>query len=313
MGGKKDFNFDNYFNAGAMEQLFDQGKKIAPTKKEVDIVKKSDGDTRMLPLSSLVEYKNHTYKVLDNEDMADLVDSIKDYGIILPLLVRAEGKKYEVLSGHRRMFAAKKLKLKEVPCKVLSVDDDMADIIMADTNLARETILPSEKAKTYKLRLEAAVRQGKKPASELEVIAEESPDSLSKIKRYLRVATLSPTLLDMIDEGRIPVIAGVTLSSLSPQHQDVVEDALLKSDKDLTLKTAEKLKTASTRGLTMETADSIINGNLKPRATKKQAPKAKLTEDMIADAVPKDIMELPLEERVAYYKKAIKAYAKNAN
>lgn len=307
---KNDFSFSNFMDTEELEKLMDEIPEVSPTKEEVKIVKEAEGDERMLKTSSLVDYHNHTFKVLDNEDMDMLVDSIKDYGILLPLLVRAEKNgKYEIVSGHRRKHAADILGIEEVPCKVIDVDDDMADIIMADTNIAREIILPSEKAKTYKVRLDAAVRQGKKKAEELEEIADESPDSLSKIKRYLRIAKLSPALLEMIDEGKIPVVAGVTLSSLSEKHRDIVEDVLLETGKEVSLKTADDLKKASARGLTEDTARSIIVGEVKPRA-KKPASKEKFTEDMLSDVVPSSILEMPLPERVSFYKTAIEEYVK---
>lgn len=291
-----------------LEVLNTPNSKIAPTEKEVELVKSAEGDVLMIPLSQLTGYHNHTFKVLDNNDMAQLVDSIRDYGIILPLIVREQnGGKYEIISGHRRRFAAEKLGLEAVPCKVMDLDDDMADIVMADTNIARETILPSEKAKTYKVRLEAAIRQGKKTEAELKNMADESPDSPSGIRRYLKLNDLSPALLDSVDDGSIPVTAGVILSELSPAHQQTIADIASESEVFPTLKTAEQLKKASARGLSRETAEAILTGKRQARSSAKKP--RKLTEDMLLDAVPDRIKELPLDERVDYYKKAISAYA----
>ena len=286
------------------------GGTLAPTKKEIEIARSGEGDIRSIPLKDLVTYHNHTYKVLDNEDMDILVDSIRDYGILLPIIVRElNGGKYEIISGHRRRFAAEKLGLSEVPCRVLDLDDDMEDIVMADTNIARETILPSEKARTYKVRLEAAVRQGKRQADELKAIAEESSDSDSNVRRYLKLNDLSPALLDKVDEGKLPVTAGVILADLSASHQEVITDIVADKEIAISLKEAEKLKKAAARGLTRETAESILAGKLNPRTKKKKAKKESVTEAMFLDAVPEEVKELPTEERAEYYKAAIRAFA----
>ena len=310
MASKKNkFDLFNIVDEDLLESLRSSGdESIAPTEKEVDIVKTAEGEVITLPISSLVEYHNHTYKVLDNADMDVLVDSIRDYGIILPLIVREiNDGKYEIVSGHRRHFAAKKLGLTEVPCKVTVLDDDMADIIMADTNIAREQILPSEKAKTYRVRLDAAVRQGKKTMEEIKNIADDAPDSARQIQRYLKLAELDPSLLDMVDAGSIPVTAGVTLSDLSKKHQKLVAEVAISSGHSPSLKDAENLKKAASRGLTAESATDILLGKKKPKAASKPK-KPVLKEEMFWDAVPDDIKKLPLDQRVEHYKKAIKAY-----
>lgn len=309
---KKNFDIFNIVDDSLLDSLQASGDKaVAPSKKEVELIKTGEGDVVSIPISKLVEYHNHSYKVLDNEDMATLVDSIKDYGVLLPLIVRElGGNRYEIISGHRRRFAAEKLGIKELPCKVMDLDDDMADIVMADTNIARETILPSEKAKTYKVRLEAAVRQGKKTMDELKTISDDAPDSVRQIQRFLKLNDLTDDLLDRVDSGEIPVTAGVILAGLSKDHQSAVYEVSNITAHPITLKDAESLKKAASRGLTKETIESILAGERKPRAAKKtmKAEKKSLTEDMLMDVVPDEIKNLPLEERVDYYKAAIKAY-----
>lgn len=305
---KKNFDIFNIVDEDLLASLrASDDESIKPSEKEVELIKSGDGDIVSIPVSELVEYHNHTYKVLDNADMDTLVDSIKDYGILLPLIVRKLDNKYELISGHRRCFAAKKLGLKEVPCKVMDLDGDMADIIMADTNIAREQILPSEKARTYKVRMEAAIRQGKKSGDELKTISEDAPDSVRQIQRYIKLADLDPELLDMVDDGSIPVTAGVILADLSAKHQAVARDAVKKTSHFPTLKDAENLKKASARGLTEETAAAVLAGEKKPRKAAK--PKKEVVkEDMFWDAVPDEIKALPLDQRVEHYKAAIKAY-----
>lgn len=280
---KEEFNFfgSEYFGGGdALSAMVEDKKISAPSEKDIEILEEADGVFTELPIKELIDYSNHTFSVEDDEEMDMLVDSIKDYGIFVPLIVRKIGKnKYETLSGHRRKYAAKKAGLKTVPCKIVEVDDDMADIIMADTNISRETIKPSEKAKTYKVRFDAAVRQGKKKQEGLSEMAEDAPDSIPSIRRYIKIATLRPALLDLIDENKIPVNAGVNLASLSAKHQDIVVEVLDGMENpEITLKMSEDIKKAAQRGLTKETAEAVMGGKVKPRnssATKK-SPAANL-------------------------------------
>ena len=290
--------------------LRETNSKIAPSEKEAELVTSGKGELREIPTAELRPYHRHTFRVLDDDDMAELVDSIKDNGIVTPISVRElNGGGFEILAGHRRHFAATKLGLEMVPCLIVDADDDMADIIMADSNLARTTILPSEKAHTYKVRLEAAVRQGKRTEAELKALADESPDSLTGIRRYLKLNDLTPALLDKVDDGSIPLTAGVTLAGFSESHQKAVETVITENDIPLSIKDVEKLKKATARGLTRETVESVLKGKLTPRAAKKKQPKAPVfKEDMLADVVPDSIKELPLEDRVEYYKAAIRAF-----
>ena len=285
MASKKKNEFD-FFNSeylgggGALSAMIEDKKINAPSEKDIEILEEVDGVFTDIPLKELIDYSNHTFSVIDDEEMDLLVDSIKDYGIFVPLIVRKlSAHKYETLSGHRRKYAAKKAGLDTVPCKIVEVDDDMADIIMADTNISREVIKPSEKAKTYKVRFDAAVRQGKKKQEGLSEMAEDAPDSIPSIRRYIKIATLRPALLDLIDESKIPVNAGVNLASLSPKHQDIVIEVLDEMEApEITLKMSEDLKTAAQRGLTKETAKAVIGGKVKPRksASAKKSPTANI-------------------------------------
>lgn len=270
---KNEFNFfdSEYFGGDALGAIIGEEKKTT-SRKEREIIEEAAGYYAELPVSELIDYSNHTFSVEDNEDMDILVDSIKDYGIFTPLTVRQISEnKYEVLSGHRRKHAAKKAGLDKVPCKIIEADDDMADIIAVDTNLSRSTIKPSEKAKSYKVRFDAAVRQGKKKMDSMNEIAGEATDSMQSIRRYLKLATLSPTLLFMIDDEKIPMNAGVNLAALSEKHQDLVTEVLVETGSGLTLKMSEDLKTAAARGLTEEKVRAIICGGSKARKTKKES------------------------------------------
>lgn len=186
-----------------------------------------------LPVSSLIPFKNHPFKVLDNEEMERLVESIKENGVLSPVIVRtakeAHGK-FEIISGHRRIHAAKRAGLSSVPAIVRDYDDDTAAILMVDSNLQREHILPSERAFAYKMRYEAMKHQGKKLQEESkrsdDKMAQETGVSARQIHRYIRLTNLIPDLLNMVDSGRIGIAQAETLSFLSEGSQKIVAAVL---------------------------------------------------------------------------------------
>ena len=175
-----------------------------------------------LPIDKLHPFEGHPYKVLDNEEMNDLISSIQESGILSPLLVRPLEEttdEYEVISGHRRLHAAQKAGLETVTAFIHAIDRDAASILLVDSNLHREHILPSEKAFAYKLKYEAMRHQGTSSqfGTKLrtdEQIAKESGESRNQIQRYIRLTHLGPKLLDLVDQGRIAFSVGVELSYL---------------------------------------------------------------------------------------------------
>jgi len=191
-----------------------------------------------LPVDKLHPFKDHPYKVQDNEEMDALVESIRENGIMSPLIVRpmdgAENE-YEVVSGHRRLHAAEKAEITEVPALIYALDRDAAAIAVVDSNLHREHILPSEKAFAYKMKLEALKHQGKRTdltsdrvgrkLETADVIAEEADDSKSQVRRYIRLTHLIPELLAYMDEGKMALSVGVELSYLYEEHQRAVAEA----------------------------------------------------------------------------------------
>ena len=190
-----------------------------------------------ISINKLHEFKDHPYKVLDNDEMNELIISIQEHGILSPLIVRPlEGaiNEYEIISGHRRFHAAQKAGLTEVPAFIYAVSRDEAAIMLVDSNLHREHILPSEKAHAYKLKMEAMKRQGKRTdltSSQVgtklradERMAENADDSARQIQRYIRLTYLIPELLDLMDEGKIAFSVGVELSYLPVEiQQDLLE------------------------------------------------------------------------------------------
>ena len=185
-----------------------------------------------ISINKLHEFKDHPYQVLDNEEMNSLIESVQQQGIMTPLIVRpleCTTNEYEIISGHRRFRAAQKAGLKEVPAFIRPVSRDEAAIMVVDSNLHREHILPSEKAFAYKLKYDALKRQGKRTdltSSQVgtklrtdKIIAIEAGESRNQIQRYIRLTNLIPELLELMDEGKIAFSVGVELSYLSPEIQ----------------------------------------------------------------------------------------------
>lgn len=226
----------------------------------------------MLNPADISDFPNHPFKVKQDEAMAEMVDSVKQYGVLVPALVRpkADGG-YEMVAGHRRKFAATLAELPEIPCIVRDLTDDEATIIMVDSNLQRETILPSEKAFAYKMKLEAMKRQAGRPKNSArlepnlkgtrsnEELAASSPDSRSQIQRYIRLTELIPSVLDMVDSGKIAFRPAVELSYLSKEQQQSLHDTMECEDCTPSLAQAIKMEEFSRDGkLTEEVILSIM-------------------------------------------------------
>lgn len=223
--------------------------------------------------ADISDFPNHPFKVKQDEAMAEMVDSIKQYGVLVPALVRpkADGG-YEMVAGHRRKCAATLAGITEMPCIVRNLTDDEATIIMVDSNLQRETILPSEKAFAYKMKLEAMKRQGQrsdltsaplepklKGSRSNEELAASSPDSRSQIQRFIRLTELIPSVLDMVDSGKIAFRPAVELSYLSKEQQQSLYDTMECEDCTPSLAQAIKMKEFSRDGkLTEEVILSIM-------------------------------------------------------
>ena len=212
--------------------------------------------------ADISDFPNHPFKVKQDEAMAEMVDSVKQYGVLVPALVRpkADGG-YEMVAGHRRKCAAMLAGITEMPCIIRNLTDDEATIIMVDSNLQRETILPSEKAFAYKMKLEAMKRQGQrsdltsaplepklKGSRSNEELAASSPDSRSQIQRYIRLTELIPPVLDMVDSSKIAFRPAVELSYLSKEQQQSLYDTMECEDCTPSLAQAIKMKEFSRDG-----------------------------------------------------------------
>ena len=225
-----------------------------------------------ISINKLHEFRDHPYQVLDNEEMNSLIESVQQQGIMTPLIVRPlEGStdEYEIISGHRRFRAAQKAGLTEVPAFIRPVSRDEAAIMVVDSNLHREHLLPSEKAFAYKLKAEALNHQGKRndltseqlaPKLSTELIAEQEGTSKDTVKRYIRLTKLIPDILKMVDEQRIAFSVGVELSYLTEYEQQDLFEAVELEDKTPSLSQAIQMKKLSQAGkLDSETISKVIS------------------------------------------------------
>ena len=227
-----------------------------------------------MPLSDLHPFEGHPFKVLDDELMEQTVESIKQIGVVSPLIVRPDPEGgFEILSGHRRLHAAQLAGLETVPVIVKEMDDDAAIILMVDSNLQRENILPSERAFSYKMKLEAMKHQAGRPSKEndsqlgnnfgklsSEEMAEELGTSKNQIFRYIRLTNLIPEILDMVDEKKIAFNPAVELSYLKPSEQKEFLEAMDYAQASPSLSQAQRLKKLSQEGgCTLDAMCEVMN------------------------------------------------------
>ena len=194
-----------------------------------------------IPIGEITDFPNHPFQVKMDESMMDMAESVKQYGVLVPALVREKtGGGYEMIAGHRRKMASELAGKKEMPCIIRNVTEDEAVLIMVDSNLQREEILPSEKAFAYKMKLEAMNRQGKRtdltstPSVAKfrtnETLAKEVGESRETIRRYIRLTELIPPILDMVDNGKVAMRPAVELSYLPKEQQEILYDTMKSED-----------------------------------------------------------------------------------
>lgn len=267
-----------------------------------------------ISINKLHEFKDHPYKVLDNDEMNRLIESVQEQGITSPLIVRPlEGttNEYEIISGHRRFRAAQKAGLSEVPAFIRPVSRDEAAIMLVDSNLHREHILPSEKAYAYKMKYDALKRQGKRTdltSSQVEtklrtdkIIAIEAGESRNQIQRYIRLTNLIPELLELMDEGKMAFSVGVELSYLSVNMQFYVLDVIEREDCTPSYSQAFHMHKAMREGtISFQYIDSLMSAE-KPN----QREVLKISAERVRDFVPKNYNEKQTEEFIV---KAVEHY-----
>ena len=260
--------------------------------------------TYVYSLDNISPMANNPFGVRDDEDMEALVESIRQFGVLNPIIVRERrrlGDKYEIVSGHRRYEACKRLEKFDIPVIVRELDDDEAVLTMVDSNLHRERLLPSEKAFAYKMKLDALKHQGARkdltseqvaPKLSAEIIAEQENTSKDTVKRYIRLTKLVKPLLDMVDEGKIALTPAEKLSYLTEEEQQSLYELMQDSEISPSLSQAVKLKEMSAKG--MLDADTLFEIMTKPKANQKETLKMDMGKlrDFFPDSTPKDMTEL---------------------
>ena len=213
----------------------------------------------MLPVSELHDFPGHPFQVRDDEEMEKLAESITQHGVLMPGLVRPRAAGgYEIVAGHRRKFASMKAGMREMPVIVRDMDDDTAVILMVDSNVQRENVLPSEKARAYKIKLDAMKRQGERTdltsagirqkLSSVQKIADDAGEGKTKIQQYIKINDLIPELLEMVDGNEIKFNPAYELAFLRPEEQAVLYDILQAEEVTPSLSQAQRLKRASQEG-----------------------------------------------------------------
>ena len=269
-----------------------------------------------IPLEEIYDFPNHPYKVKDDEDMMNLVESIREYGVITPAtLRRKEDGRYEILSGHRRKRACELVGIKTLRAEIVEMSIDEAVIFMVDSNLQRTTILPSEKAFSYKMRLEAMNRQAGRPKKENltpvvsnkirtnEMLGEKVGESREQIRRYIRLTELIPELLSLVDEGKIALRPAVEISYFPKELQEcLLENMQLEQCSPSHAQTLKMKRMFEEKKLTPEVIESIMQEE-KPN----QKEKLVLRDKRVQSLFPKD---LPYSKREEYIIRAMEHYAK---
>ena len=258
-----------------------------------------------IPLSELHPFKNHPFKVKDDESMMETADSIRQYGVLVPAIARPDPEGgYELVAGHRRHRASELAEKETMPVIVRDLDDDAATIIMVDSNLQRESLLPSERAFAYKMKLEAVKHQGARTdltsaqvgpkLTAAEKIAENSPDSKSQIKRYIRLTELIPKLLDMVDEKKIAFNPAYELSFLKKEEQVQLLDAMDSEQATPSLSQAQRLKKFSQEGhLSIDVMRAIMG-----EEKKSDLDKVTFTSDTLRKYFPKSYTPQRMQETI---------------
>ncbi len=268
--------------------------------------------------AEISDFPNHPFQVRQDEDMAEMVESVKKYGVLVPALVRPkEDGGYEMVAGHRRKFAAALAGVAEIPCIVRNLTDDEAIIVMVDSNLQRERILPSEKAFGYKMKLDAMKRQAGRPSKEnsvplgqnfegktsRELLAAKSPDSNTQIQRFIRLTELIPPVLQMVDDGKIAFRPAVELSYLSKDQQQTLCETMECEDCTPSLAQAIKMKEFSKDGkLTDEVILSIMQEEKPNQKEQFKMPKERISK-YFAPGTPSQKIEDTIVKALELYRK----------
>ena len=261
-----------------------------------------------IPLSELYPFPDHPFSVRDDDSMKETVESVKEYGVLMPAIARPrEGGGYELVAGHRRKHACELAGLDTMPVIVRDLDRDTAIIFMVDSNIQRENILPSEKAKAYKMKLDAIKRQGARRdltctqvgyksdgKKSVQVVAEEAGESRSQIQRYVRLNDLSPQLQQMVDDKKIAMTPAVEISYLKPEEQELLVETIESEQATPSLSQAQRMKKLSQSGkLDEDTMLGIMSEEKKP-----EVDKIVLTSDTLHKYFPRSYTPKQMQDTI---------------
>ena len=254
---------------------------------------------QLINIDLINDFNNHPFKVLRDERMQEMIESVKEYGVLVPAIIRpVENGFYEMVAGHRRKASSLHAGLDSLPCLVRQMSDEEATIIMVDSNLQREEILPSEKAYAYRMKLEAIKSQGKrryltsvetqqklKGVSSRELLSRNSSDSQDKIRAYIRLTELTPTLLEMVDQGKIALRPAVEISYLSKEKQESLFATMESEDCTPSLAQAIKMKQSEQKSMLNDEVIMSIMSEQKPNQIEHfKMPRARISRFFPADA-----------------------------
>ena len=270
----------------------------------------------LLPLSELHDFPNHPFKVRDDEAMQETTESIRQYGVLVPAIVRPrEDGGYEIIAGHRRRRGSELAGLSAMPCIVRRMDDDTATILMVDSNIQRENILPSERAQAYKMKLEAIRRKAGRPAKgaenlpedncdqvghnfdgkrSVEIVADEAGESKSQVQRYIRLTELTPELQQMVDEKKIGMTPAVEISYLKPEEQQMLLTAIDSEQATPSLSQAQRMKKLSRDGKLND--DSMLDIMMEQK--KPEGYNVVLSADKLRKYFPRSYTPQKMEETI---------------
>lgn len=259
---------------------------------------------QQIPLIDLYPFENHPFKVLEDEEMQKMVESIKQFGVLTPAIARPrKDGGYELVAGHRRHRACELSEMKSMPVIVRELDDDAATILMVDSNLQRENILPSERAKAFKMKMEALKHQGIRtestsvqiaPKLTTEIIGEEAGMSKDNVKRYIRLTELIPSLLDMVDEKKLAFNPAVELSYLSPEKQEDFLEAMDYAQTTPSLSQAQRIKKLNQEGICTKEAMCAVMAEEK----KSEVDKLTIKSEVLKRYFPKNYTPRQMEDTI---------------
>lgn len=234
-------------------------------KKEIDLISYEEilgetGQIKQIPLSELYDFKNHPFQIKEDKEFSELLESIRENGVLTPCIARSRQESgYELISGHRRKKACEKLEIKTMPVIIKDLSDDEASILVVDSNIQRQKVSYKEKARAYSMKYEAMRHQGRKGGLTLDVMSDMVGESKRSIQRYISLSHLNDDLLDKIDSKKIPPLAGVELSFLKPEQQEILLEAINKSGQKVNKKQADRLrKLAENNEFTESATEEIL-------------------------------------------------------